>query len=743
MSKMNVWVFIISIFLILSCTNAFGQDYLNIQDRQNLRSHALDNIKEYEHLLNEIISSNNPEEKKIIILNSEETVIEETASIEDDLNPDKSTITSDFIKYDTYLERFPFFLLPDNVQNPVTFSNIQVSDIHKGEYVYLTVYFECLFSGVHKVTGKKYKNVQRLATVRIFNYNGREITKIVNIKFSNNYEQLKVKREAAAFDKEFKGFQESLSYRNKLAQQEYDFNIQEAEKHFASKDYAVAKEKYLTALIAKPNDHYATNQISICENILQQLEADRVFERLIKEGEHEFAHKNYFNAKSKYESAQSLRSNDSHVKFMISKINRKLNPKFPNKTTAYLGVNYNFSETPISWATNSKSFEDGLKSDFSIESMGVSFYYPIGLYISGIKTFEDIEPDYHYSIETVNSIKTNFQNSNADFTDLTFIRKGEHTGAFNFGIYLSFFRPLYFKLGMKQRFGSQWDLYSGDYKGQMNYTSNSTLYAINYESSNHTDFQAGFAIVVPYAQLEATYDNFSQSIQVSAGINYPFRNVYFLKTNPNKVNKRTEVKKYPYQKTFYVAISYDFFNYYPDFTDEFQYENLTANTFSSPISEKFSLSMYYKLGFFISGLRQTNDKKPNYYYSTSDVNQKRTSLLSSNTPFTELTYIKSESNFTKFNAGISLCFFRPLHFKFGASFANGGVWNVYSGDFHDYMNKFNDSQYYAIDYDVTIDSKFIGGIAIVLPFFQLEVMYDGFYNKYSLAAGLNVPIVRK
>ena len=199
--KLYSKILLVDILLVI-CLSSRAQSVISLLERQNIRSHALDNIKEFENTLNEIALSNNPEEKKVIISKCKETVFDKSANIEDDLNPYNSISKSfDFIPLDIYLERFPLVFKADNSSKAVTFTNIYASDVHSDEYTYINVYFECIFNGTHKVTKAAYKKVQRIATIKVFENDGIAVTKIVTVKYSNSLEHTKIKREAEDFEK--------------------------------------------------------------------------------------------------------------------------------------------------------------------------------------------------------------------------------------------------------------------------------------------------------------------------------------------------------------------------------------------------------------------------------------------------------------------------------------------------------------------------------------------------------------
>lgn len=749
-------VYYIFLLCIFSGLYSSGQKInLSIDEKSNLRNHALDNVRQFEAVLNEIISSNNPEEKEIIITNSYESIIDSTANLEDDLNPDKTEKgTSDFINVKSYLERLPLVFSIDSSKKKIKFSNILIGNVHQDEYIYLDVYFECTFNGKHKVNGKRYKKTQRLATIKCYIEEDKVVTRIINIKFSDEDQKLKLKGEAEKIEKEIVKYKESSSKKALLAEQEYKAFITQADGYFSEMKYELAKVNYFNALRVKPEDPYSIDKITKINQIQLKEEQEMRFRELKSAGNNYFTYKKYEEAKERYELALVIKPDDIEILEKMQRINKKLNPRFPFKSTAYFALNYTFNTTSIKQGESNTDFSKSFNKDVKLEHFGISFYYPVGFYLSGLKIYNDKIPTNYYSAEEVTSVANQMQTAGQSFTPLKFDRNSKKALGFDAGIYLSFCKPLFFKFGLSHWAGNDWKLYSGNYNGKIKTSDpNSGLYALDFTTFSNTSYQFGLAVVFPVVQVEGTYDNLNSSFLLSAGLNIPVRNIYFLKHNPkkgtgknnNRSNSTTKVTKKTdntYIKSGYLGVSYDFFNYYPSVDGKFQFNRLTDSSYTAPIIEKFSFSYFKRLGFFFSGYKKTNNQVPDYYYDWSLITQKMEYMNSQGIQYTDLKFIESQSNYKKYNLGISLCFFKPVHFKFGASFAFGSTWDIYSGDLKGYINKVNGSNYYAINYSKKIDSKFVGGIAFVFPYYQFEFMYDGFSRKYTLAAGLNIPIAK-
>lgn len=214
---------VIQIILSLLFSYSYAQTNSILLDHQNVRQHALVNISDFESVLNQLSSSNNPLEKKIITSNCIETIFDKLANIEDDLSPKNPTSKfADFIPPDTYLERFSLLFKPNNLPEAVKFTNIFVSDVHTDKYTYVNACFEYIFKGSHKVTKMSYKKKFRIATIKVFQNNGKIFTKIVTLKLSNPSGLSEIQKESDDFEGKLEA--SMLLDRSKLEQQITDRN---------------------------------------------------------------------------------------------------------------------------------------------------------------------------------------------------------------------------------------------------------------------------------------------------------------------------------------------------------------------------------------------------------------------------------------------------------------------------------------------------------------------------------------
>ncbi|MEO0777859.1 MAG: hypothetical protein AAF146_14930, partial [Bacteroidota bacterium] len=81
----------------------------------------------------------------------------------------------------------------------------------------------------------------------------------------------------------------------------------------------------------------------------------------------------------------------------------------------------------------------------------------------------------------------------------------------------------------------------------------------------------------------------------------------------------------------------------------------------------------------------------------------------------------------------------PLYLMIGLSHAKGEVWNNFSGEYNDALNRNADATY-AIDLQRINTQKPILGLAYVQKFLQVEAGYDFLYEDYFLNVGANLPL---
>ena len=111
---------------------------------------------------------------------------------------------------------------------------------------------------------------------------------------------------------------------------QYSKLIAVADKYFAEKNYAKAKEYYSRATLLKPSDPYPEQKLVEIEALLRaqkaQVEKMLVINQLIKEGDELFALKRYSEAKTKYNEVIALDATAYYPKQKLTEIQNLLAP---------------------------------------------------------------------------------------------------------------------------------------------------------------------------------------------------------------------------------------------------------------------------------------------------------------------------------------------------------------------------------------------------------------------------------
>ncbi|NOR76013.1 MAG: hypothetical protein GQ525_12760, partial [Draconibacterium sp.] len=121
----------------------------------------------------------------------------------------------------------------------------------------------------------------------------------------------------------------------------YSDAITKADNLFDATDYENSRNEYRTALTIKPEETYPQERIDEIGNILDELELarkeqellDKNYADLIQQADRFFANSNYLEAKTKYESAVNLKSEEQYPKDKILEIDdilqqQKLNEEY-------------------------------------------------------------------------------------------------------------------------------------------------------------------------------------------------------------------------------------------------------------------------------------------------------------------------------------------------------------------------------------------------------------------------------
>ena len=108
-------------------------------------------------------------------------------------------------------------------------------------------------------------------------------------------------------------------------QAKYDALIAEADQFYTATNYASAVDSYKAALEIKPGEEYPTSQLQKIDQILAELaEIQRQFDAFVKDGDKQFVKEEWSLAKTSYEQALQLKSEEIYPKEQINIIDGKL-----------------------------------------------------------------------------------------------------------------------------------------------------------------------------------------------------------------------------------------------------------------------------------------------------------------------------------------------------------------------------------------------------------------------------------
>ncbi|WP_020528840.1 Ser-Thr-rich GPI-anchored membrane family protein [Flexithrix dorotheae] len=190
MNKKYLFLFLCTIFFI---SQALAQDQeLTEEDKKAIKFRSETFIKEFESLLILISDpSLEPYKRKEIMVNSfsqnaNQLFLNGDVIIEDDIDPDytNNSKKQKNVKIERYLNDLDLFY-EKSIEPTISFSNIITSEVSKGDYVFLAVYFESEFRGKNIAINHPYTKNTRVATIKAEKKNGLWYPLIVSIVFYN------------------------------------------------------------------------------------------------------------------------------------------------------------------------------------------------------------------------------------------------------------------------------------------------------------------------------------------------------------------------------------------------------------------------------------------------------------------------------------------------------------------------------------------------------------------------------
>lgn len=187
------------------------------------------------------------------------------------------------------------------------------------------------------------------------------------------------------------------------------------------------------------------------------------------------------------------------------------------------------TENPIvkeKWTKAYLGLNVGLLQDRLQSPVGLSFYYPIGLFVSGFRNYNNDSPTRTYSQAEVNFIKRNLDLSGIHYTDLTFKESRANLKTISFGFYFQAVKHLYVKAGISHINGQIWDVYDGHFnENDLQNSGNPNEYALDISNIKSNNLLLGASLVYPFFQAEAGYDLLFEKPFINIGINYPIKKI--------------------------------------------------------------------------------------------------------------------------------------------------------------------------------------------------------------------------
>ncbi|MEP7279990.1 MAG: tetratricopeptide repeat protein [Bacteroidota bacterium] len=184
--------YLLSMLMMLSFQQATAQDAVTIKDAEEIKYKSESLIKrEFRDLLNNIANTDiDLTETKKIIFNSHsgsrnKIFLSSKVLLEDDINPNfHSSNSSRDIEVEKYLNDFDLLYKKSDAPS-VSFNDVKASNIKKGAYLYLKVYFTSFFRNANKTNDAAYALNNRVAEIRIEKEKNRWVPYIARVGFFN------------------------------------------------------------------------------------------------------------------------------------------------------------------------------------------------------------------------------------------------------------------------------------------------------------------------------------------------------------------------------------------------------------------------------------------------------------------------------------------------------------------------------------------------------------------------------
>jgi len=330
---------VVSIFFFFNVANFYGQDSITSKDAGEIRYRAELLINQYRDLLN-IISNTQTDikETKDLIVNSygesKNRIFKDSAIfIEDDLNSSGRNFgATKELTVASYLNNLDIFYSKSDTPS-ISFTNLHVSPVKKGEYFYVKVYFTSYFGGKNSLNDGAYNSQERVAEVAVEKKGGKWTGAIMHIGF--NAKNLDVATDTLNNIKLFasyietseslndgthnssetknKSVEETILDNERLKQVEefkkekkaYEQLIVKGDDYFKNGDYASASKTFSEAQELQPYELYPKLKLGQIRKQVEQasLSATELYNQFIKKAQLAEAERKYELAKQYYTNA--------------------------------------------------------------------------------------------------------------------------------------------------------------------------------------------------------------------------------------------------------------------------------------------------------------------------------------------------------------------------------------------------------------------------------------------------------
>ncbi|MEO6720594.1 MAG: tetratricopeptide repeat protein [Ferruginibacter sp.] len=356
--KLLKFSFLLSVWI--APASVLSQDTVTAKDAAEISYRAELIIHEYNDLLN-IISSGQTDikETKDLIENSysssrNKIFFDSLVMVEDDLNPAmKTAANTKDIPVSGYLNNFDLFYTKSDTPS-IKFSDLKISNIKKGEYLYIKVYFVSTFKNKSLVKDSDYTEISRTAEIRFSKMLNKWAGTIMHIGFATNHDpatdtinDIKIAYASnepgntepinidSLGDAGVKTFEEKIKDTERKKQVEtfrqemkvYDLLIERGDKFLLSGEYASASKIFLEAQELKPYEIYPKIKLAQIRKQTDQaaISSVELFNQFITKAKNSENARMYEQAKGYYLDAFSQKPDEApkyaeHLKELNQKI---------------------------------------------------------------------------------------------------------------------------------------------------------------------------------------------------------------------------------------------------------------------------------------------------------------------------------------------------------------------------------------------------------------------------------------